>query len=140
MLIPWPLILKVFSRARLCCGISTQAGIIAAFHKALPNWRCSWSVTTQRHAWWIYSNSRLVIFGFFFLLENLFSRDNQRLGCQVSNLTIFSFSSYHFFLSLVNASKVLKLTQVLKIYRQVCITFWYPWNADVLLEDIINSI
>lgn len=34
---------------------------------------------------------------FFFLLENLFSRDNQRLGCQVSNLTIFSFSSYHFF-------------------------------------------
>lgn len=34
---------------------------------------------------------------FFFLLENLFSRDNQRLGCQVSNLTIFSFSSYRFF-------------------------------------------
>lgn len=34
---------------------------------------------------------------FFFLLENLFSRDNQRLGCQVSNLTIFSFSSYYFF-------------------------------------------
>lgn len=98
MLIPWPLILKVFSRARLCCGISTQAGIITAFHKALPNWRCSWSVTTQRHAWWIYSSSRLVIFGFFFfLLENLFSRDNQRLGCQVSNLTIFSFSSYYFF-------------------------------------------
>lgn len=60
---------------------------------------------------------------FFFLLENLFSRDNQRLGCQVSNLTIFSFSSYYFFLSLVNASKVPKLTQVLKIYRQVCITF-----------------
>ena len=60
---------------------------------------------------------------FFFLLENLFSRDNQRLSCQVSSLTIFSFSSYHFFLSLVNASKVPKLTQVLKIYRQVCITF-----------------
>lgn len=34
---------------------------------------------------------------FFFLLENLFSRDNQRLGCQVSNLSIFIFSSYHFF-------------------------------------------
>lgn len=34
---------------------------------------------------------------FFFLLENLFSRDNQRLGCQVSNLTIFIFSSYYFF-------------------------------------------
>ena len=60
---------------------------------------------------------------FFFLLENLFSRDNQRLGCQVSNLTIFSFLPIIFFLSLVNASKVPKLTQVLKIYRQVCITF-----------------
>ena len=72
MLIPWPLILKVFSRARLCCGISTQAGIITAFHKALPNWRCSWSVTTQRHAWWIYSSSRLVIFGFFFCWKTYF--------------------------------------------------------------------